>query len=121
MKIKPFPTRSLLLAPLASIPAAALAGLGSSDAGIASDFFWGIFFSVILAVPVSYLGMALIGLPLFILLRKFNLILLLIACAVGVAAPYALFQDAPNRTILMAVAAGFAVSITAYLLRPAEL
>jgi hypothetical protein len=121
MRIKPFSTRSLLLAPLASIPASTLAGLGSSDAGITSDFLWGLALSVMLAVPASYVGMVLIGLPLFIALRRFNLFLLPIACAVGVTVPYALFQGAPHRTTLMAVVAGLAVSIAAYLLRPVEL
>jgi hypothetical protein len=121
MKIKPLPTRSLLLAPLASIPASTLAGLGSSDAGITSDFLGGLVLSVMLAVPASYLGIVLIGLPLFMALRRFSLILLPVACAVGVAVPYALFHEANYRTTLMAVAAGLAVSITAFLLRPAEL
>ena len=121
MKLRPLPIKALLLAPLASIPAVTLVGLGSSAAGIASDFVWGLFFSVLLAVPLSYLCMIVIGLPLFFLLREYKLFLLLVTCSVGVAAPYVLFRGAPSATIAMALAAGFSVSITAYLLRPIEL
>jgi len=120
MKIRPFPTKSLLLAPLASIPAATLAGLGSSDGGIAQDFLSGLVFSFLLAVPAAYLGMLIIGLPMFILLRKWNIFLLSVACATGAVVPYLLFKNGPFSTILRAVAIGLAVSITAYFLRPAE-
>jgi hypothetical protein len=120
MKLRPLPIKALLLAPLASIPAATLAGLGSSDAGIASDFKWGFFLSVVLAVPASYIGMLVMGLPLFILLRNHKVALLLVACAVGLVTPYVIFSGAPSATLIMALAAGLAVSVTAYLLRPIE-
>ena len=48
MQIKPFPVKSLCLAPLASVPALSLAGLGSADAGVVSDLGVGLVFSVLL-------------------------------------------------------------------------
>jgi len=119
MKIKPFPTKSLFLAPLSSIPAVTLAGIGSSDAGIASDVGIGLLFSVLLAVPMSFAGLALMGLPLLILLRKHDSLLLVVTCIAGCGVPYLMFLDAPTRTALGAIAAGLTVSISAYLLRPA--
>jgi hypothetical protein len=119
MNTDSLPWRSLLLAPLVSIPAAALSALGSSDAGVASDFFWGLFFGVTLAVPACYLGIALVGLPVYLLLRQFNLLQPWILSAIGFLVPLALFAGAaPFRTTLMAVSSGLAVSIAAYLLLP---
>ena len=118
MKIKPFPTKSLFLAPLSSIPAVTLAGIGSSNAGIASDVGVGLLFSVLLAVPMSFAELVLVGLPLIILLRKHDSLLLVATCIAGCGVPYIMFLDAPTRTALGAVAAGLTVGITAYLLRP---
>ena len=118
MKMKPFPVKSLFLAPFSSIPAVTLAGLGSSDASIASEVGAGLLFSVILAIPMSFVGLVLVGLPLFILLRRRDTLLLVATCITGCGLPYAVFLDAPTRTVLCAIAAGFAVSITAYFLRP---
>lgn len=118
MKMKPFPVKSLFLAPLSSIPAVTLAGLGSSDASIGSEVGAGLLFSVILAVPMSFAGLVLVGLPLFVLLRRHDTLLLVATCVAGCGLPYALLLDAPTRTALCGVAAGFAVSLTAYLLRP---
>lgn len=116
---RPIPWKALLLAPFASIPGVVIAGLGSSDAGVASDFVWGFFFAIILAVPVSYLGMVVIGLPAYLLLRHFNLLRLWIFCAIGSLVPLLFFIDAaPFRTTLMAVSSGLAVSVAGYLLRP---
>ena len=120
MKIRPLPIKALFLAPLASIPAVTLSGLGSSDAGIASDFEWGVFFAIALAFPASFLAMLVIGLPLFILLRRYNVFSLPVVCAIGIAVPYILFNAAPFGTIVAAISAGFAVSVSAYFLRPRE-
>jgi hypothetical protein len=118
MKMKPFPLKSLFLAPLSSIPAVTLAGLASSDAGIASDVGVGLLFSVLLAVPMSFAGLVPVGLPLFILLRRHDTLLLVATCIVTCGLPYATFWDAPARTALAAIAAGFTGGITAYFLRP---
>lgn len=118
MKMKPIPVKSLFLAPLSSIPVFTLAGLGSSDAGIASDAGVGLLFSVLLAVPMSFAGLALVGLPLFILLRRHDTLLLVATCIAGCGLPYAMFWDAPTRTAISAIAAGFTVGIAAYFLRP---
>ncbi|HEY8102009.1 MAG TPA: hypothetical protein VIF82_14795 [Burkholderiaceae bacterium] len=121
MNKRSIPWSALLLAPLASIPGAVLAGLGSSDAGIASDFLWGFFFAITLALPVSYLGMVIVGLPVYLLLRKFNFLRLWIFCIIGSIIPLAIFvNSAPFRTTLMAVSSGLAVSIAAYLLMPRD-
>jgi hypothetical protein len=119
MKIKPFPTKSLFLAPLSSIPAVTLVGIGSSDAGVASDVGVGLFFSILLAVPMSFAGLVLVGLPLFLFLRKHNSLLLVATCIAGCGVPCIMFLDAPARTSLGAIATGLTVGITAYLLRPA--
>lgn len=117
--MQPPPWKALLLAPLASIPAVVLSGLGSSDAGIASDFYWGIFFAVIFAVPACYIGIVAVGLPVYALLRRFNLVRLWLFCAIGSLIPLLLFVgSAPLRTTLMAVSSGLAVSISAFFLLP---
>lgn len=108
-----------MLAPLASAPAAAVAGLGSSDAGLLSDLDWGLFFGVILGVPASYVGMIVIGVPAYLALRKLRLLRLWIFSAIGALVPLLMFVgSAPLRTTLMAVAAGLAVGASAYLLLP---
>jgi hypothetical protein len=115
------PWRALLCAPLASIPASVLSGLGSSDAGIASDFVYGFLFAITLALPVSYVGILLVGLPVFLVLRRINIVNLWILSTVGIAVPLLLFAGtAPLRTTLMAASSGLAVAVAAYLLRPSS-
>jgi hypothetical protein len=119
MQIHPFPWKSLLIGPFASVPALTLAGLGSSDAGVASDFGWGIVFSLLLAVPASFLAVLLIGVPLFLILRPYRYALLLATCGLGFAVPFSVFHgNAPFRTTLGAVVSGLAVAFAAYALRP---
>jgi hypothetical protein len=119
MQIRPFPWKSLFLAPLASVPAMTLAGLGSSDAGVASDFGVGILFGFLLAVPASFGGLLLIGVPIFLILRPYKYALMLATYVAGFAIPFLMFfGDAPSRTTLMAVASGAAVAVAAYYLRP---
>ena len=119
MQIQPFPWKSLFLAPFASVPVLTLAGLGSSDAGAASDFGWGIFFGLLLAVPASFVAMLLIGVPVFLILRPHKYALMLTPCAAGFAIPFLMFfGDAPSRTTLGAVASGVAVAAAAYFLQP---
>lgn len=118
MKMRPLPIKSMFLAPLSSIPAVTLAGLGSSDGSIASEVGVGLLFSVLLAVPMSFAGLVVVGLPLFVLLRRHATLLLVATCIAGCGLPYAMFLDAPTRTALCAIAAGFVVSLTAYFLRP---
>lgn len=121
MHIRPFPWKSLLLAPFASVPALTLAGLGSSDAGAGSDFGWGIFLGLMFAAPVSFLFMLLVGLPVFLILRPYKYVLLAVTCALGFAVPFLMFfDDAPLRTTLGAVSSGVSVAIAAYLLRPGD-
>lgn len=106
------------MAPFASVPVLTLAGLGSSDAGAASDFGWGIFFGLLLAVPASFVAMLLIGVPVFLILRPHKYALMLTTCAAGFAIPFLMFiGDAPSRTTLGAVASGVAVAAAAYFLR----
>ncbi|WP_147328161.1 MULTISPECIES: hypothetical protein [unclassified Duganella] len=119
MQIRPFPWKSLFLAPFASVPALTIAGLGSSGAGLASDFGSGVFFGLLLAAPASFLGMLFIGIPTFLILRPYKYALMLATCALGFAVPFLMFfGDAPVRTTLGAVAAGVAVASAAYFLRP---
>lgn len=119
MRIRPFPWKSLFLAPFASVPAFTIAGLGSSGAGAASDFGWGVVLSLLLAVPTSFFAMLVVGVPLFLVLRSYKYILLFAACALGLAIPFLMFfGDAPLRTTLAAASSGVAVAIAAFFLRP---
>jgi len=115
------PWRALLLAPFASVPAISLTGLGSSDAGIASDVASGLVFGTLIGLPGAYLGMAIVGLPVYLLLRKLDLLKLWIVCAAGLAVPLAIMHGAPWRMRLGALGACLAVSVTAYLLLPRSL
>lgn len=121
MKLRPLPIRSLCCAPFASIPVVMLGGFSRSDTGIVYDFWGSLFFAVILGVPSSALCLLLIGLPLFLALRRFNKTFFLLSCVVGVLVPCCLFQGAPYGMILLTMAAALAVTLTAYLLRPTEL
>lgn len=119
MKIRPFPWKSLFLAPFASVPVVTLGFLGTSDAGVASDFFWGIFFGLLAAVPTSFVAMLLIGVPVFLILRPYKYALMLTTCAAGFAIPFLMFfGHAPSGTTLGAAASGLAVAAAAYFLRP---
>ena len=100
MQIQPFPWKSLFLAPFASVPVLTLAGLGSSDAGAASDFGWGIFFGLLLAVPASFVAMLLIGVPVFLILRPHKYALMLTTCAAGFAIPFQWIVQ-PRRSLWM--------------------
>jgi hypothetical protein len=93
MQIRPFPWKSLFLAPFASVPALTLTGLGSSDTGVASDFGWGIFFGLLLAVPTAFVGMLLIGIPIFLILRPHKYALMLATFAAGFAIPFLMFSE----------------------------
>lgn len=119
MKKYAMPWRSVFLAPLASVPVVTIFGLGSSDAGIASDFGWGLFFGFLFAVPASCLALVLLGLPAYFLLRRFDCLRLWTVCAIGAMVPFALLgEDAPWRTTLTAVVSGIAVAAVAYVMRP---
>lgn len=119
MKKYAMPWRSVFLAPLASVPVVTILGLGSSDAGIASDLGWGVFFGFLFAVPASFLALVLFGLPAYFLLRRFDCLSLWTVCAIGALVPFALlFEDLPWGTTLAAVASGIAVAAAAYVMRP---
>ncbi|MFC5547307.1 hypothetical protein [Massilia aerilata] len=117
----PLPWRAFLLAPLASVPALTILGLGSSDAGIASDILLGLYFGITIGLPFAYAGMLLAGLPLYLLLRRFHLVRLWTICTLGMIVPLALFSDAPASITMGAIWAGLAVCITAFLLLPKDL
>lgn len=116
------PWRSILIAPLASIPVMTIAGLGSSDAGMLSDLGIGLLFGVILGVPMSFFGIVMIGLPLYFLLQRFESLRWWIVCMAGALVPFLLFfNDAAIRTTLAAVVTGLSVGALAYALRPREI
>jgi hypothetical protein len=107
------------LAPFASVPVFTLACLGTSDAGVGSDFFWGIFLSILLAVPTSFVGILLIGVPVFLILRPYKYALMLASCGAGFAIPFLMFLGDPNSGMKWgAGASGIAVGAVAYCLRP---
>lgn len=113
------PWGSLLLAPFASVPALVVTGLGSSDAGMASDLGSGLVFGFLLGVPVSFIGIAVVGLPLYFLLQRFDSLRSWIACSIGALVPFlVLFDEAPLRTTVGGTITGLAVGAFAYALRP---
>jgi hypothetical protein len=113
------PWRTLLVAPLASVPVVVLVNLGSSDAGIISDFGWGLFFAIMFGLPLAYAGMALVGLPTYLLLRRLGLVRGWVFCIVGMAVPFSLFADTGNvRMPITAVLSGLAVALAGQLLLP---
>lgn len=115
------PWKSLLIAPLASMPMIVIGGLGSSDAGIASDFTWGIVFAISVGLPFTYFGIAVVGVPVYLILCKFGLLRSWIFGAIGALVPLVIFATAaPFRTSLMALVAGAAVGVTAYFLLPVQ-
>lgn len=110
---------ALLISPWAVVPVVVVSGLGTSDAGISSDFGWGLFFSVIFAVPAAYLGVFLFGLPVFLILRKFNVASPLLLCIVGGATPLLALLDAGrSREVIVASVCGLAVAVGATQLLP---
>jgi hypothetical protein len=118
---RPLAWRAFLLAPLASIPALTILGLGSSDAGIGSEIFMGLFFGVTVGLPIAYAAMFIAGLPIYLLLRRLKLVRLWIVCAIGIIVPLALFFDGPARITMGAMGAGLAVCVAAFLLTPEDL
>ena len=119
MKTNLIPWKSLLLAPFAAVPAVTLSGLGGSDAGIATDFSAGLIFGLVMGLPAAFVAMLVVGWPAYLILRYLNLLRLWIVASIGFLVPMIMFAaDAPFRTSLAAVAAGVAVSISAYYLRP---
>jgi hypothetical protein len=117
MATKSLPWRALLLAPLATIPVVVISGLGSSDAGLSSDFAWGLYFAVTIGLPFAYAGMALVGLPTFLVLRRFGYVHSWLFGLVGVGVPLALFAGEANPRMLATVGlSGFFVALVAFIL-----
>lgn len=119
-KISSIPWKSLLLAPLAVVPVIVLSGLGTSDAGVGEDFFWGVFVGVLFGAPAAFLGMVVIGLPSYFLLRRFGLLRLWTVCTIGFMVPLLLllFDELRFAETLVVAVSGTAVAGTAYLLLP---
>jgi len=110
---------ALLVSPWAVVPVVVVSGLGTSDAGISSDFGWGLFFSIIFAVPAAYLGIFLFGLPIYLFLRKLNVASPLLLCIVGGATPLLALLDAGrSREVIVASICGLAVAAAATQLLP---
>lgn len=120
MPSRPVPWLSLIVAPFASVPAVALSGLGSSDAGAGWDFVYGLLFGFTIGVPFALAGLVFVGLPLYYLPRRWPLFRWWTACAAGPAAALFMMHDAPFRTVLMAMVSGLGVGLSAYLLAPAN-
>jgi hypothetical protein len=81
----------------------------------------GFVFALTLALPVSYIGLALVGLPAYLVLRRLNQLRLWMLSAIGLAVPLLLFVGtAPFRTTLIACSCGLAVAIAAYFLSPRQ-
>jgi hypothetical protein len=96
------------------MPVLTLAAIFGPEPGPRIDALF--FIAGLVYVGISYCAILLVGLPLFLLLRDFKWLQLLAACTTGIAIPYAMFHSSPG--VSAAVAVGFSVSITAYLLRP---
>ncbi len=113
-----FPWRAVLLAPLASVPVVVLAGLGSSDAGLASDLGWGLFFGLVVGLPGAYVGMLLLGIPAYFALTRLGLVRLWTFSGAGAMAALLLGGQTSARLTLMLMLAGALVGAVAYWLLP---
>jgi hypothetical protein len=120
MKSHFMPWEALLVAPLASVPVLVLTGLGSSEAGILSDLYVGLVFGVFMGLPLAYLFMALVGLPLYLLLRRVHLLRLWTMCPLYALVPLALFYDSSLRFVCATAGSGIAIGAAAYFLAPEE-
>ena len=110
---------AIVISPWAVVPVVVIAGLGTSDAGVLSDFFWGIFFSITFALPIAYIGVLCVGLPAYLLLRRYQAALPLWLCVIGASASFAVFFESRHpREGLIAAACGLAVALVATKLLP---
>jgi len=117
MTTKSLPWRALLLAPLATIPVVVVLGLGSSDAGVSSDFAVGLYFAVTIGLPFAYAGMALVGLPTYLILRRFDYVHAWLLALIGAGVPLALFAGEANPRMLATIGlSGYFVSLAAFVL-----
>ena len=118
--IRPY-LRAILVAPWIVVPVIVVSGLGTSDAGIASDFGVGLFFSVIGGVPLAYLGMLSIGIPSYIVLRQLKAANPFILVLLGFAVPFCFAVGGPNLGFaLLFGVCGAAVALSAWLLLPTK-
>jgi hypothetical protein len=109
--------RVVAIAPLAVVPVVVVSGLGSSNAGLLSDFGWGLFFSVVLALPLAYIGIVCVGLPTYLILHRFPVVSPWWLCVVGAAVPFAALFDAQRmREAIVGAACGTAVAAVAVIL-----
>lgn len=105
---------AVALAPWAVVPVVVISGLGTSDAGLSSDFGWGLFFALLFGLPCAYLGMIIIGLPTFLLLRIIGRERSPILHVVATFVPFALFFEAGLwRESVAAGISGLAISLVA--------
>jgi hypothetical protein len=116
-------TRELLpavaVSPWAVVPVVVISGLGSSDAGLLSDLGWGVFFSIAFALPVAYIGVVCVGLPAYLVLRRFRAASPLWLGLVGASIPFAVFFESRRpREGIIAAACGLAVALVAARLLP---
>lgn len=112
---------ALLFAPWAVVPVVVVSGLGTSDAGVASDMVWGLFFAVIGAVPMAYIGLLCVGLPCYLLLRRFKLASPWLLCMLAFTASFVLFMDDVRwGEPLVAGLCGAATALAACLLLPRQ-
>ena len=110
---------AVAVSPWAVVPVVVMSGLGSSDAGLLSDFGWGVFFSIVFALPVAYLGVVCVGLPTYFVLRRFRAAPTLWLCLIGTSVSFAVFFESRRpREGIIAAACGFAVALVAARLLP---
>ena len=112
---------ALLIAPWVVAPIEVLSVLGTSDAGLSSDFTWGLIFGIMAAVPVAYVGILCIGIPTYLVLRHFHFVRSWSLALVGFLVPFcALYSSSALRLSLLWGVCGAAVALVAWWLLPRE-
>ncbi|RZT09330.1 hypothetical protein SAMN05216319_2245 [Duganella sp. CF402] len=111
------PWKAVLYAPLANIPVIAL---------LAYDGYRGVFHGItmvllatVICTPVFYAGMLFWGIPVYLLLVRFNFLNIISICLAGAAIPAFLLRNDPPHLMFLGVSACIAVSAAAYFLRKA--
>lgn len=109
--------RSLQLAPLTAVPIVVLWGLGSSNAGIGADIVSGLVFAM-LGLPIAYVATLVVGLPVYLILKRFDLHRLWIMSVIGFTLPLVIAWDPARPDMaLMFATVGLAIAASSCMLQ----
>jgi len=111
---------AVVIAPWIVVPLVIVASMWSGDAGPVVNAAWLLVIAVISAVPLAYAGILFVGVPAFLLLRRFGLARSWAIVAVGGLAPVLASVGEQPYFQLLLCACGAAVALTAWQLVPLE-